>query len=294
MDLYVRKFTPDTVQLDRVVVMIGRRDTGKSTLLTDVLYVVRNRISDGIVISGTESANHFWEQYVPKSYIYDEFDDKVLNAVIERQKARPDKAANGRPMNTFVILDDVLHDEAVMRRSKALKYLMFNGRHLNIFLCIVLQYPLGLPPAMRSNVDYAFILRAPGFQDRKKLFESYAGIVSTQQLFNLLMDEFTEDRHCLVIDNTVQSNDLSNCVFYYKAQVRPPFLIGGPLYRRYHEKYRTRDAGVTARRTISVRPDALRSDARLIMHNLKPNATTNRINIRRVGAERTKTKKRRS
>lgn len=289
MDLFVHKFDPNVIQLDRVLVFIGRRDTGKSTLLTDILYTVKRKINDGIVVSGTESANHFWEQYVPKSYIYEEFEDKILWAVIERQKARTDRTPDGRPMHTFVILDDVLHDEAAMRRSKAMKYLMFNGRHLNIFLCIVLQYPLGLSPAMRSNVDYAFILRAPGFEDRKKLFTSYAGIVSNPQLFNRLMDDFTEDRHCLVVNNTVQSNDLSQCVFWYKAKLRRPFLMGGRLYRQYHEQYRSdrsrKHRTVDEKKRRSRKRKGLESDSRAIMQNLKPNASTNKVNIRKMGTQ---------
>jgi len=38
MDLKLRKFNPATMADDRVCVFVGKRNTGKSTLVTDILY----------------------------------------------------------------------------------------------------------------------------------------------------------------------------------------------------------------------------------------------------------------
>ena len=52
------KFSPNENQ-GPVIVLIGRRDTGKSFLVRDLLFYHQD-IPIGTVISGTESANHFY------------------------------------------------------------------------------------------------------------------------------------------------------------------------------------------------------------------------------------------
>ena len=55
-----------------VVVLIGRRDTGKSFLVRDLLYYHQD-IPIGTVISGTEAGNGFYKEHVPKLFIHDEY-----------------------------------------------------------------------------------------------------------------------------------------------------------------------------------------------------------------------------
>ena len=47
---------------DKVVVLVGKRETGKSFLVKDLLYYHRG-IPIGTVISGTEASNSFWEKW---------------------------------------------------------------------------------------------------------------------------------------------------------------------------------------------------------------------------------------
>ena len=51
-----------------VVVLIGRRDTGKSFLVRDLLYYHQD-IPIGTVISGTEAGNGFYSSHV-SNYLY--------------------------------------------------------------------------------------------------------------------------------------------------------------------------------------------------------------------------------
>ena len=59
MSLRLRKFNINEIKDDKVVVLIGKRDTGKSFLCRDILYHHQN-IPVGTVISGTEAANSFY------------------------------------------------------------------------------------------------------------------------------------------------------------------------------------------------------------------------------------------
>ena len=56
MSIQLKRFDPSKMRDDRVCVFIGKRGTGKSTLVTDILWQKRN-IPAGIAMSGTEDGN---------------------------------------------------------------------------------------------------------------------------------------------------------------------------------------------------------------------------------------------
>lgn len=64
MNLQLKKFKPENMPDDKVCVFIGKRGTGKSTLVTDILYH-KKHLPAGIVMSATEEGNHHYKQYVP-------------------------------------------------------------------------------------------------------------------------------------------------------------------------------------------------------------------------------------
>ena len=95
---------------------------------------------------------------------------------------------------------------------------------------------MDLPPALRANVDYVFILRENIIQNREKLYKSFFGIFPNFDMFSKVMDACTENYECLVLDNTVRSNRIQDCVFWYKAVVRKNFRVGGPELWKMHKK----------------------------------------------------------
>ena len=57
----------------------------------------------------------------------------------------------------------------------------------------------------------------------------------TFEMFCQVMDQCTENYECLVINNSAQSNKLTDQVFWYKADIRPNFKIGADPYWKYSE-----------------------------------------------------------
>jgi len=93
-------------------------------------------------------------------------------------------------------------------------------------LVITMQYPLGIPPNLRTNIDYVFILREPYIANRKRIWENYAGMFPTFESFCQVMDQCTENFECLVINNNSKSNKLNDQIFWYKAQNHSGFKLG--------------------------------------------------------------------
>ena len=215
-----------------VVVLIGRRDTGKSFLVRDLLYHHQD-IPIGTVISGTEAGNGFFSAHVPKLFIHDEYNTAIIENILKRQKTvlkqikremEAYKRTNIDP-RAFVILDDCLYD-AKWTKDKMMRLLFMNGRHWKIMLIITMQYPLGIPPNLRTNIDYVFILREPYIANRRRIYENYAGMFPTFESFCQVMDQCTENFECLVINNNSKSNKLQDQIFWYKAQTHSNFRLG--------------------------------------------------------------------
>lgn len=215
-----------------VVVLIGRRDTGKSFLVRDLLYYHQD-IPIGTVISGTEAGNGFFSAHVPKLFIHDEYNTSIIENILKRQKAalkqiKKEKETRNKSnidARAFVILDDCLFDNK-WTKEKMMRLLFMNGRHWKIMLIITMQYPLGIPPNLRTNIDYVFILREPYMANRKRIWENYAGMFPTFESFAQVMDQCTENYECLVINNNAKSNKLQDQIFWYKAQNHNNFRLG--------------------------------------------------------------------
>lgn len=230
-DMRSISFRPDENK-GPVIVLIGRRDTGKSFLVQDLMFYHQD-IPIGTVISGTEAGNGFFAAHVPKLFIHDAYNSAIIENILKRQKAvlkqvkkemETFKKTSIDP-RTFVVLDDCLYDSK-WTKDIMMRLLFMNGRHWKIMLVITMQYPLGIPPNLRTNIDYVFILREPYIANRKRIYDNYAGMFPTFESFTQVMDQCTENYECLVIHNNSKSNKLNEQVYWYKADNHNDFRLG--------------------------------------------------------------------
>ena len=238
--LNLRKFDMNRIGKGSVCVMIGKRNTGKSFLTKDLLYYKRD-IPIGTVISGTEGANQFYSKIVPPLFIHEEYSPEIIANSVKRQKLVVSKMreqenkygkSNIDPY-AFVILDDCLYDNTWTKDTNV-RSLFMNGRHYKVLLIITSQYSLGIPPNLRCNIDFVFILRENIVNNRKRLYDNYAGMFPTFEVFCQVMDQCTENYECLVIDNTSKSNKIEDMVFWYKADDHDNFTMGSPEFWQHH------------------------------------------------------------
>lgn len=251
--LSLRKFEMEKIKFSATeakgptVVLLGKRDTGKSFLIKDLLYYHQD-IPIGTVISGTEEGNGFYGSLVPRTCIHHSYNASIIENVLRRQKdvlKRSKKMAETYGHSTtddrvFVIMDDLLYDTS-WTKDKVMKCMFMNGRHWKIMLIITMQYPLGIGPALRTNIDYVFILRENYISNRRRIYDNYAGMFPSFEAFCQTMDQCTENYTCLVIDNNSKSNKLNEQVFWYRAVEHEPFRLGSDKYWQLSENMNSDD-----------------------------------------------------
>ena len=157
--------------------------------------------------------------------------------MIKRQKMMIEKKNAGSSIDprAFLILDDCLYDNKWCRET-CMRSVFMNGRHFKLLFLLTMQYALGIPPNLRTNIDFIFILRENYVSNRKRLYDHYAGMFPTFEMFCQVMDQCTENYECLVINNNSKSNKLTDQVFWYKADAHPPFKIGGDQFWKYSKE----------------------------------------------------------
>ena len=136
-NLQLKKFDMSSIADDKVVVLVGKRETGKSFLVKDLLYYHRG-IPIGTVISGTEASNSFYGKMVPSLFIHDEYSPEIISNVLKRQKlfikemnkyaVERTRVNNQMDPRSFLILDDCLYDQSWVK-NKDVRALFMNGRH---------------------------------------------------------------------------------------------------------------------------------------------------------------------
>tara|TARA_Y100000992_G_scaffold53030_1_gene31569 strand:+ start:1288 stop:2172 length:885 start_codon:yes stop_codon:yes gene_type:complete len=255
----IRKFNTATMDKTRSCIFIGGSGTGKSHAVTSILYHNRD-IPVGIVMSGTEEGDPYWSRFIPDLFIYNQWEPQKLEEMIDIQKKKKrgidtiDKEIeycrkNNRPrdaeilqnrkqkemnaMRKFVIIDDCMFQSGITR-TETLRKLFMNGRHWNIFVMLTIQYCMGLDIALRGNAGYVFVCRENIISYRRKIFESFLGMLPNFQVFEKVMDSCTQNYELLVLDRTVKSTNPEDALFWYKAAANYTFKIGSDRLWQYH------------------------------------------------------------
>ncbi len=235
-NLGIREFDPREIKPGSVCVFIGKRNSGKSFLMKDILYhkkdypVVR-------LICETEGYNHAYENLIPRIFIDHKFDEQILKNLFKRQKIilnKNHKENTNIDPRSLLIFDDLLASSKEWRNNQYVKSLFMNGRHLNIDFMLSMQYAIGIDPELRTQIDYIFFCKELKNIEREKIYENYASAIP-KELFNSVFSKLTENYSCMVIKNVSSTaGDKKNLnkktswldqVFYYKAVEHKNFRL---------------------------------------------------------------------
>ena len=240
--LPIKKFNISDMVDHCTIAMIAKRATGKSFLTREIMFQKKNIIA-AIAISRTEKLNSFYSEFIPDSYIYSEYTSDILTRIYNRQSIMNEDnkrrlKENKQPKNDSLILimDDCMSSKGTWLKDPNILELFFNGRHHHMSFILTMQFSLGIPPEMRSNFDYIFLLAEDQVSNRRRLYEHYAGIFPTFDIFQQVFSDLTENYGILVINNRVHSKNITDKIFWYKAKKVPTFKIGSKKFHKFHNQ----------------------------------------------------------
>lgn len=212
------------------IAVVGKRGTGKSVLLRDLLYRFwcTGKVDAVLAMTPTMETMRAFKTMIPECFLYTEFAQMALAGVLEVQR---EACHNGiTPQHVLIVLDDMMYDKSILK-GKEMREVFMNGRHLNITFIISMQYLMDMGPDLRSNVDYVFALRESSHANRTKLWKYWFGMFSVFAEFVRTFEACTAGYSCAVLINNGKCGDGVGAVRWYIASAElPEFKLARARY----------------------------------------------------------------
>jgi hypothetical protein len=254
----VREFKIKNMRPNCKIALIGRPNSGKSTVIDYLLCYWNHLFSTALVFNGTENETQFYqnnhESYgcdnvknpkIPPIYIDDDFEEngeRMVKDFVIRMKIIQTKIKNGEiPPHEgwgLLVCDDMSENSDIMKK-KVFKTLMKMGRHWPMMFIFGMQNPVDLSTQLRAAFDYVFLMECNEEKTMRSIHENYAGKFTNFRDFEDVMKQVAVNFGALVIDNTVKTNSgkIEDYIFYFKPPYpAPEYHFGCPLYRKKNEK----------------------------------------------------------
>lgn len=205
-----------------VIFIINNDDNSRKNLIKKLLEpIITNK-----------NTNNNWSLFLPKDYILlneekdanldttkinflEGFDENKISETLQMQIEKKKVKSNGIH-HSLLVLDNCLTNEKC--NNSILRNITLNGRCYHYGLIIGMETPLNFNPAIRCNTDLIFIFNTKNITVLSKIYMQYCGIFPTFEIFIQILRTYAPNSNqCLVIDNTIQSNSISDCVFYLEV-----------------------------------------------------------------------------
>ena len=225
MSYSLRKFDMNKIKDGSTVLILGKRGTGKTTLVKDILYHKRD-IPKGIVVSPMADYDRY-NRHVPEGFIHKECSEGLLNGLLNERRKTNRKKRYDYPdvdVRAFAVFDNCMFDGDIYK-SEQMREIFFNGRCYRLTAIFAESYGLTMPPPIRCNIDYVFIFKENFVSNKRRLYEHYCGMFPSFEVFDKFFTEFFKDDYeCLVVDNTNwRGSNIEDNLYWYKAKRRKNF-----------------------------------------------------------------------
>jgi len=197
--------------LNKTVGLIAKRNSGKSCLLKYLVEAERHKFARLYVICPTEKINRFYSDIVDDECIFDNYDEKWVEKLINKMTMINSNKPQKERKNVLLILDDIVSDHN-FHQSPTLKKLFIRGRHINIGIILTFQYLNLIPPTARNNLDYLFAGQMNKQSVDLLISEFISGDISKEQ-FLKMFNRCTRDYNFLVINNNSVKDDDLNSIY---------------------------------------------------------------------------------
>lgn len=213
----INEFRLEDMPLSCTWMCVGPPSSGKSSMIESFAYYLKHRYPTAWVSSGTETAYDRFCKVFGSLYVRNYYSEDEFIKFSRRQRQCALENGIGNQANYCLAIVDDPEDMKIFKSSIVCASFKLGSQHWHALQIWGLQYGIDPGPSIRKSVSYVAIFREPEEKERKKLYENFGGITGSFEVFNDLMDQLTGDYTCLVIKKRSQSNNLEDCVFYFKG-----------------------------------------------------------------------------
>jgi len=249
---HFKEFAFDTVNVPfPTVLLVGKRNSGKSVTAQSIA-AAHTHIERWCVWVGTKATADYWSERLGSHASIYGTNEQGKHALIRAIQFQNEKVQLYKslkkplPRKYYIgfIFDDVTSDRA-FSKGGLLETLFSNGRHYHAVVIVSCQYLKQLPPPLRNNTDYLFMLHNSK-RTMHVLYEDYVENPDEFDMFAHLLRTVTSEKNLktglkkfnsLVYDNTSGSDLLNEIFKVFTPPQGPvqPILLGSAEWRTFNE-----------------------------------------------------------
>jgi hypothetical protein len=199
------------------IIIVGRRGKGKTHLITEILKLQEIRNENMTIISCINEELVKYSDKFNGAVLHDEYNETFIKDaiyrynilyknVIRKQYEKPSKTG-------FTIVFDNCFYDNTWYSNKYIKQLFMNGKVWRINTIISFDYPIGIPPVLRCNIDCFFIFNDSDYSYRKRIWEMYVFEFLPLEMFNHIMLQLINPYECLVVKHSYKSKKIEDNIF---------------------------------------------------------------------------------
>lgn len=245
-EIEIKRFDVNNISFDNFILIIASRFSGKSTLIRDIFYKLRKKYFPyGIVFNSSESCNSHYSEFIPEALIHEHYNKDALEKLIKYQEKKlqklPVEERKKPEHGVFVIFDDMQYDKESWKNDTTFKKIVFNGRHLNMFVILALQEFKGINSDLRKQADYTFLFNTKNFNEREQYYKNFASNYD-KNVFYEIFDKCTQNMgECLVTYQRIFNKHIPQ-LSYYQSKIRPTFHVCSPSVWKFYEKIKNNES----------------------------------------------------
>lgn len=228
----IKRFDPCKIRPFSTVLFAGGRRSGKSTVMREIMSILRKRFYEAIVYTGTNERDHPWSSMTPAKNVkmcLTEFPEEDLEAQlnIQRERIKMCEESGVQCPPTLLVFEDLEFLKDAIWNNQSVRSVWFNGRWSATYAFCAFQYIMEIKMALRNMFDYAFFMMDPNIKSRERIYQQYCGIIPNKDMFENIFKMCTTDYRAMVVDLRSRSYNLEDSIFWYKADpALPPFRVG--------------------------------------------------------------------
>lgn len=211
--IFLTKFDISSIRESAIVFIIGKKYTGKTTLIKHFLKI--KNIDDYYVFDSSKNTKG---EYNDKTDIYEEFKGEYLDSILNiRDKTK----INDSYKEQYVVIDDSIFSGTEFE-SKSLYFTFMNGKCIKLGAIISMQYPVTIQMKILHYIDYLFILKDTNTNNIKRIYDRYLNVFTTYDNFLNIFYNFQSQYTyftSLVIDFTKWSDKFEDLIYYYDFEI---------------------------------------------------------------------------
>lgn len=245
-EVILKQFFWDLIKPDCTVAIEGKRRSGKTSLMRNMLKAKRRCFPQVYIFTGTKISEEY-KGLVPDRYIFDNFetfkpDDPkypggmdVFLAIWYRQLQRVrrlrQRGRNDENIDVLVVIEDLVANEQSKRGFHdipLLNRIAFNGRHAHMSIWIASQNIKAIPPAIKENTDMIAILTATSRRTKESVRESFVDSLHNDQEFDEVFQPLKEVPWSVVfVDRRDARREPLECLYFGVPElIKKDFVMG--------------------------------------------------------------------